>query len=331
MKLSVIIPVYNGANFIEKSYYSIVNQELRDYEIIYVDNNSTDRTKENILDIQRKDVNVHYCFQSKQGAAPARNMGIKKALGDYIYLFDVDDELYPNAIKSLMKVLDENEEVDAVFGKMVKSNNGISKTKLPQDETNQLILNPAPYWGLEWFASLKQVVGPPAFLYRNSVFDKIGLYNESLKNNEDTAFDIKLGMQCNIVKLDKYVYLYFKHDNSTIEISKRNMSRAFMMWPRLCLEHLPYYLQQKTPLRYKTILFSQLYQNMARQLVCTHGRAKRIDLKKQLENDIRSVKLPWLINLYLNVLVTFPIEVVRKFYAYYIVPFVIKRQFKSIK
>src|SRR5690606_29429359 len=215
------------------------------------------------------DARVKLLIQTKQGAAPARNKGIEKAQGDYMYVFDVDDEIYPGALNKMVGVLDSYPDMDAVFGKMVKSYQGITETEKPMDETHEIIFKEKPYWGLYWFSSLRHVVGPPAFLYRRTVFDKIGVYNEDIKNNEDTALDIKLGMTCNIACLDSYVYLYFKHTESTIEQTKRKIPRAFMVWPRLVKEHVPFYLEQETPKRFQELLFSQLFQSMGRQLVFT--------------------------------------------------------------
>jgi len=328
MKLSVIIPVYNGADFIEKSYNSIINQQLADFEILYVDNNSKDNSVEKIESLIQTDARVKLLIQTKQGAAPARNKGIEKAQGDYMYLFDVDDEIYPGALKSMLEVLENHPNLDAVFGKMVKSNKGISEIIKPNDETFKTVLYDKPYWGLFWFASLKEVVGPPAFLYRASVFKKIGLYNETLRIGQDTALDIKLGMTCDIAFLDRYVYLYFKHTKSTIQQAKRSMPRAFMVWPRLVKEHLPFYLEQETPKRFQELLFSQLFQSMGRQLVFTKGFVTRSRLKRELYNQLKDVSIPFLIRLYLSILVILPLEVLRKVYGYYVVPFTVKQLIK---
>lgn len=324
MKLSVIIPVYNGAEFIRKSYDSIINQNVTDFEILYINNNSIDGSETAIKQIQVEDDRVLLLHQSKQGAAAARNMGITNAKGEYIYVFDVDDEIYSNALNRMIQVLDAYPQFEAVFGKMVKSNLSIDQTIKPDDETGEIIIKDPPYWGLQWFSSLKTVVGPPAFLYRKAVFDKIGLYNESIKNNEDTAFDIKLGMQCQVAKLDKYVYLYFKHETSTIQTSKRLMPRAFMIWPRLVEEHVPYYLSHDTPQRFKELLFSQLFQAMGRQLVFSKGFKKRQDLKKQLYLDVQTIRIPLIIRFYLSILVILPYKFLRKIYGYYIVPYTVK-------
>src|SRR5690606_25499820 len=153
--------VYNGADFIQKSYNSILNQNLQEFEIIFVDNNSRDRSVENIKRLMQEDSRISLYYQKKQGAGPARNLGINMAKGEYIYLFDVDDEIYPNAIKTMISVLETHANVDAVFGKMNKSHQGISDIPALEGDTLKVVLKEKPYWGLKWFSNLKHVVGPP--------------------------------------------------------------------------------------------------------------------------------------------------------------------------
>ncbi len=325
MKLSVIIPVYNGAEFIQKSYHSILNQQIEDFEILYVDNNSVDASIEEIKKVIEADGRVTLFKQTKQGAGAARNLGINKANGDYLYVFDVDDEIYPDALKKMIAVLDKNPTLDAVFGKMVKSHQGISQTKKPNNETNKITIKEKPFWGIHWFSDLSTVVGPPAFLYRKSVFTIIGNYNEEIEPGEDTAFDIKLGMTSNIAFLDSYVYLYYKHSNSIIEQSKQKTSRAFMIWPRLVKEHLSFYIKNVVPLRYKKILFEQLYKSMGKQLYFTKPFSKRKFLKQKLLNEMHLVKVPFIIKFYLSILVVFPFSYIIKFFGYYLVPFIVKQ------
>ena len=325
MKLSVVIPVYNGAEFIAKSYQSIMGQQLQEFEIIYIDNNSQDRSVELIKELVKDDSRVKLLMQSKQGASPTRNLGISKAIGDYIYLFDVDDEIFPNALNRLIHVLDEYPEIDAVFGKMIKSYKGLNNIEKPENETHKVDFKDKPFWGLKWFSSLRSVVGPPAFLYRREVFDKIGLFNEEFKVGEDTAFDIKLGMMCNLAYLDTYIYLYFKHQESTMQVTKQKTQRAFMVWPRLVKEHLPFYLNNKTPLKFKQLLFAQIYKSMGKQLFYTKEFKARKRLKRELINAIEPIHLPGMIRFFLSMLVIFPVPVVIKIYGYYIVPFIKSR------
>ena len=315
MNLSVVIPVYNGADFIRKSYDSIVKQNIKDFEIIYVDNNSEDDSVKNIKQLVNTDSRVSLYHQERQGAGPTRNLGIEMAKGRFVYLLDVDDAVFPNALKNMISVLMKHPEVDAVFGKMKKSHQAISDILQPENETFEVVIKEKPYWGIRWFSNLADVVGPPAFLYRASVFETIGAYNDELRLGQDTAFDIKLGMLCNIAFLDMFIYLYFKHEASTTQSVKKNTSRAFMVWPRLVREHLPFYLEHETPLRFKTLLFAQLFQSIGRQILFTKGFSNRLHLKRKLLSELKTIRIPFIIRVYLPILVLFPFEFVGKIYG----------------
>jgi len=328
MKLSIIVPVYNGEIFIKRCYDSLLNQQLDtlDYEILFVDNNSTDRSADIIKTIIKTNDNAKLIAQPKQGEAHARNMGISQAKGDYLYQLDVDDEVFPNVLIRMIDVLDSNSAVDAVFGKMFKTDKTLATIDVELEESHDVVFEKKPHWGLKWFSNLGTVVGEGAFMHRRSVFNKIGVYTEQLPIiGTDLAFDIKLGMTCNLAFLDTYIYLYFKHEVSLIQGVKKKMPRAFMVWPRLVKEHLPFYLEQDTPLRFKTLLFSQLFQSMGRQLVFSSGLKKRQDLKLELYHDVQAIRIPLVIRLYLSILVILPFESLRKVYGYYIVPYAVKQ------
>lgn len=330
MKLTVVIPVFNGADFIEKSYNSIINQQLEDFELLYVNNNSSDASAERIQAFVEKDRRVKLIYQPKQGAAAARNMGISEAKGDYVYIFDVDDEIYPNALNKMISVLDEHPDRYAVFGRMVKSYKGISETEKPDDETGDVILKEKPFWGLHWFSSLKTVVGPPAFLYRKTVFSKIGVYNEGIKNTEDTAFDIKLGMSCNIAFLDTYVYLYFKHSQSTIEMAKKNESLVSMHWTRFVKSHLPFYLENDVPIKYKKLLYDYLYKTTGKRICEIKGFANRKKLLGNLLKEIEPIKIPLILRMFLSIMTIFPFSFMLKIYLYYLVPHFINNSLEKL-
>lgn len=319
-EISIIIPVYNGEAFIKKAYEFILSQKIIDIEIIYVDNNSKDNSIEEVKKLQVLDNRVMLFQQQIQGASAARNMGLENAKGKYIYMFDVDDQVYPEAIKSMKMVLDEYPLMEAVFGKMIKSHFDINETVKPNDETNEIVFKDKPYWGIKWFSDLKTVVGPPAFLYRKEVFDKIGVYELPLLTGQDTALDIKLGMLCNVAFIDKYIYLYFKHGSSTTDLVKKKTDSAFMQWPRYTKSHLAFYLNHPVPEEFKKELFKRIYIHFGKMLYLTDGIKNRKALKEQLLVDIEKVKTPWHLKRYLDILVRFNSSYVYKFYIYYFVP-----------
>lgn len=100
-KVSVIIPVYNTAPYLNQSLGSIVNQTLSDIEIICISDGSTDDSAEILREFQDKDERVKVYSQENLGQSSARNVGIHNATGSYIYFMDSDDRLKTKALEKL--------------------------------------------------------------------------------------------------------------------------------------------------------------------------------------------------------------------------------------
>jgi glycosyltransferase involved in cell wall biosynthesis len=326
--ISVIIPLYNAELFVEKAYSFIVNQKMLKIpiEIIFVDNNSKDKSFEFAKNISEIDARVQVYREKIQGAPAARNTGFLKSKGDFVYFFDVDDQLFDDSIASLVNVLIENQNYDAVFGKLIRSDNNIELLdRKTLKEDSKIIFNKKPYWGLLWFQDLSKTVGPPGFLYRRAVFEELGMYNTKIPGSEDTALDIKLGMGYNIAKINKYIYLYFKHPNATTTQTKKVKSRAFMQWPRIIHSHIPFYLENRYEKEYYEILKIKIYASIAKMIHTTKGVKQREEIRQNLLKDIQPMKLPVLLKLYTQILVLIDNDYILKFYLYYLLPFYTKK------
>lgn len=118
MKFSFIIPVYNCGQYLDKFIREIEDVNLSNYEIILVDDGSTDDSG-NICDsIAQKNENVYCIHQKNQGVASARNNGLQIARGDYICFFDADDNIIPEKLNKLLGQIENSTTVIdiAVFG-----------------------------------------------------------------------------------------------------------------------------------------------------------------------------------------------------------------------
>ena len=102
---SIIIPTYNRENFLEKAINSIVDQTYYNWELIIIDDGSTDKTKELIDKFQIKDSRIIYLYQKNQERSAARNNGIKNSRGKYICFLDSDDEFKPNHLQLFSEVI----------------------------------------------------------------------------------------------------------------------------------------------------------------------------------------------------------------------------------
>lgn len=117
MHVSIIIPCYNAAAFINRSLDSALNQTYPDIEIICIDDGSTDGT-DVILDRYMKEHpgKIRVFTQVNAGATKARNEGMKHATGAYLQFLDADDELLPTKIEEQMKLVRDNKQPDLVAG-----------------------------------------------------------------------------------------------------------------------------------------------------------------------------------------------------------------------
>lgn len=118
-KISVIIPVYNTEKYIEKCLESLAKQEMQDFEVIVVNDGSTDNS-ENVIKnyMQSSKLNIKYLEKENGGLASARNYGVEKASGKYISFLDSDDYLDKNLFSELEKYIDK--DIDLIKFKMKK-------------------------------------------------------------------------------------------------------------------------------------------------------------------------------------------------------------------
>ena len=124
--VSIVVPVYNDAEYIGQSIGSLTNQTLRDIEIVIVDNFSTDGTRDLLLEMQRNDPRIKLIFHEKnEGHLISRRDGALACTGDYVMYMDADDEYIPTACEELYNTITEKSvdmlqfSTEVVFGKNV--------------------------------------------------------------------------------------------------------------------------------------------------------------------------------------------------------------------
>lgn len=115
IKVSVILPVYNVASYLEETFNSIIHQSLKEIEIIAVNDGSTDNGEEIIRKYQQRDSRILLFSQENRGQSAARNLALSHATGQYIYMMDSDDKLTDlDALKTCYEYA-ENSKADFLF------------------------------------------------------------------------------------------------------------------------------------------------------------------------------------------------------------------------
>lgn len=113
MTVSVVIPSYNSFCYIKDAIESVKKQTFKDWEVIVVDDGSTDVAFSDLKKLEKENIRVYY--QSNQGPAAARNLAISKARGEYILPLDADDKIEPTYIEKAVRILDQDSEVGIVY------------------------------------------------------------------------------------------------------------------------------------------------------------------------------------------------------------------------
>ena len=101
-KISIIIPIYNSSNYLNKTLNSVLNQTYKNIEVVCVNDGSTDNSLEILQDFQKKDNRIKIINQKNQGGSIARNIGLKNCSGDYVSFLDHDDIYHPQYLEILL-------------------------------------------------------------------------------------------------------------------------------------------------------------------------------------------------------------------------------------
>lgn len=216
--VSVIIPVYNGERFISDAIESVINQIYRDFEIIIIDDGSTDNSRLIINEYLKIYSNMRYIYQSNQGPSKARNNGFIHSSGEYIAFLDADDIFEPNRLEEAVKVLDQNNSIDVVYNPvyLINSNNDILK-----------LLEAEVTFGhredmLAYTLFRQTIPCPPSLLLRRKCLEAVK-YPEDMIYAEDYLFTIKLLEQFNFYYLDFVLYRYRRHEENLT--NKHNLQK----------------------------------------------------------------------------------------------------------
>lgn len=201
---SIIIPLFNKENFIENTLKSVLNQSFIDFEVLIINDGSTDKSEEKVLEF--KDTRIHYFYKENEGVSAARNFGIEKAKSNYITFIDADDYWYPNFLEEMFKNIRRFPELK-VFSAAIEVET--SKKIIPSTYS---IVKTADCEIVNYFeaSSKETVICTSCAVFHKSVFEKTGNFDIQLKSGEDTDMWIRIGLIYPILFswkiLARYVY-----------------------------------------------------------------------------------------------------------------------------
>ena len=221
--VSIIIPTYNRANLIKRAINSILNQSYTNYEIIVVDDGSTDNTKEVIESFNEDKIN-YYVHKKNRGAAAARNTGIKYSKGAFIAFQDSDDKWLPEKLEKEMDIfLESSDEIGVVYSGYLYLNNNNKKVYIPSPKVIKKE-------GNIHYELLKGNFVTGLSVIRKICFKKVGLFDENLPNLEDWELYIRISKYFSFRFIDEPLSIaYCSSDSATINYSKNLKSYEIIL------------------------------------------------------------------------------------------------------
>jgi len=226
IKVSVILPVYNVSEYLKECLDSIVNQTLKDIEIICINDGSTDKSLEILNEYAQKDCRFIVLSQENQGQGVARNKGVELARGEYIQFIDPDDWVELNMLESLYNFAKEHKSQVVKFNyKEYNDYSGKYKDvnfaeKIKKDYDYDVVKIPYYTWRLFKKDSLSNLdLHVWAYFYLTEFIKSNNIKFAPSKHGEDHLFaDGALLLANKIDFLNKYFYVYRIRSGSSVRI-----------------------------------------------------------------------------------------------------------------
>ncbi|MBZ9778354.1 glycosyltransferase [Psychroflexus sp. CAK8W] len=222
---SVVIPLFNKENYILKTLDSVLKQEYNDFEIIVINDGSSDSSLEKVKSV--KDSRLKVISQKNQGVSVARNKGIFEAKGQYIALLDADDYWYPhhlNSLKQLIKLFPNA----GFYGDRYEINSKDNATRLAvlpnYIENKPVIIR-------DYF---KESLADPILCsctcaFRKDVFFEIGKFDPKLRTAQDLDFFVRGALKFPVAFHPKVGLKYIKDSENNLAKSKFNSDRFYFV------------------------------------------------------------------------------------------------------
>lgn len=216
--VSIIVPVYNIASYLDRLMNSLLKQTYNKIEIIIVDDGSSDESLNKCLEYRKSDKRVHVVSQKNSGVSVARNRGISEAQGNFLFFIDGDDYIEKNMVERMLSEM--SFDIDMVIcGITIHDQYLRQNQRFKGIATEQLILTMKDlaynYWD---YYELGIINAPWNKLYRKEIIEKYELkFPVGIKMGEDAYFNLSYFMNSSKVKIIKdplYHYFIYKGQSS---------------------------------------------------------------------------------------------------------------------
>jgi glycosyltransferase involved in cell wall biosynthesis len=215
---SIIIPTYNRAHMLPKTIQSVINQTFLDWELIIVDDGSTDGTRELIKHFIEKESRIKYIYQNNSERSVARNNGIKNALGRYICFLDSDDWYAENHLQVLSEnITNKTNPIGLFFTNYNEvSNNQIKNISPPNFEDFN---NPIDYL-------MSYAIIPARVCVHNEILKK-NKFDEDITIIEDVILWTRIELEYPVYHIQEHTVNYLIHEDNSINIKGKGAIKRY--------------------------------------------------------------------------------------------------------
>lgn len=209
IKFSIILPTFNRAHMIHEAIKSVINQTHKVWELIVVDDGSTDNTKEVVEEFVKIDKRIKYIFQENKERSAARNNGLKKAKGDWICFLDSDDIYHMNHLEEFKNIINrEDSKIGLYFSGL--SFGKYSNSKEEYDLSNKNNIE---------FVLLNTIGTPRACVHKSIIL--MHQFNEKIKIGEDRELWARILKNHPLFYHKKKTFIEVEHPNRSVNLGSQ--------------------------------------------------------------------------------------------------------------
>lgn len=214
--LSIVAAVYNGEKFLDQFFHCIEQQQLESFELIMVNDGSTDSSLAILTKWQNTFDNLKIIDQTNQGVSAARNAGLAQTQGKYLAFPDIDDKLYPEMYNTLLNMAEGNQlDIATCNGRYVYEEQRESKLIFPQEILSSTTVLPGHEWLRMALDSRKFLHVTWLNIYRRQFINQHGFSFEPGLRHQDIPWTTEVLLAAERVQyIDKPFYDYYIHSES---------------------------------------------------------------------------------------------------------------------
>ena len=245
MSFSIIIPLFNKAPYVKRALESVISQTFRNYEVIVVDDGSTDdsfNVAKEVLDTSN--IEYHLIHQDNAGVSVARNNGVKVSQGDYLCFLDADDWWASTFLERMDRLIKDYPEAGIYGTNYYYVKNGRQRVCVTTAETGYI------NYCKVYSSKLEMPLWTGAVSMPRHIFDEMGGFRSHLKLGEDFDLWIRIALKYKVAFLNEPLSFYFQDSDPAWRlVGKLHDTKTHMLWNLGYLEQ-----EEKTNIDYKRLI-----------------------------------------------------------------------------